>query len=532
MQSAGASIHQNEARMAEQYEVIVIGTGAGGGTLAYKLALAGKRILVLERGPFLPQEKLNWNTAAVFLDNRYHTKEVWTDKDGKDLHPGTGYYVGGNTKVYGAAMFRLRPQDFGVLQHKGGVSPAWPISYDELEPYYTQAEKLFCVHGTGGIDPTEGHRSEEYPFPAISNEPRMQEIQDDLQQMGIRPFPCPLGLKLNEADRLESKCIRCDSCDGYPCLVHAKSDSDINCVRAIMHLPNVTLLTEAKVTRLVTNAEGTAVSSVEVDIGGSGKVTTFAADIVAVCCGAINSAALLLLSANSKHPNGLANSSDMVGRNFMFHAADAILAIGKEPNPSKYMKTFSVNDFYFGTKDYPYPMGNVQPVGSFHPEMMKQDAPPLTPTFVLDLMTTHAVPWWLTTEDLPDLNNRVQIVNGKIRLDYTPNNVESFNRLRETWIATLKKAGHAEHWAHMSAYFKKRIPLEGVGHQNGTCRFGTDPKQSVLDIHCRTHDVDNLYVVDGAFFASSGAVNPSLTIIANALRVGDHLIERFGGAAA
>jgi choline dehydrogenase-like flavoprotein len=510
----------------ERYEVVIIGTGAGGGTLAYHLAKAGKRILILERGPFLPQEKQNWSTDAVFLQNRYHTREVWTDKEGNDLHPGTGYWVGGNTKVYGAALFRLRREDFEVLHHKGGLSPEWPVKYDVFEPYYTKAERLYCVHGKQGIDPTEPSRSEDYPYPPIANEPRMQEIHDDLQRAGLRPFPCPLGLQLNERQPIESKCIRCDTCDGYPCLVHAKSDADVNCIREIMHLPNVTLLTDAYVTRLATNATGTAVDAVEADVGE--RKMRFYGDIVAVCCGAINSAALLLASANDKHPRGLANGSDLVGRNFMFHQADAILAIGKEPNRSSYMKTFTLNDFYFGEKDYPFPMGNIQPVGSFHSAMMKQDAPPLTPGFVLTMLTTHAVPWWLTTEDLPDRENRVRLVDGKVRLEYTPNNVESFTRLRDRWIQVLKEAGHAEHWAHLHAYFKKRIPLEGVGHQNGTCRFGTDPNDSVLDVHCRTHDVDNLYVVDGSFFASSGAVNPSLTIIANALRVGDHLVERLG----
>jgi choline dehydrogenase-like flavoprotein len=508
----------------DRYEVVIIGTGAGGGTLAYHLAMAGKRILILERGPFLPREKSNWSTEAVFLENRYHTGEVWTDKDGKDLHPGTGYWVGGNTKVYGAALFRLRRQDFETLQHKGGVSPEWPVKYDVFEPYYTKAERLYCVHGKQGIDPTEPARSEEYPYPAIANEPRMQEIHDDLQKAGLRPFPCPLGLQLDEQKPLESKCIRCDTCDGYPCLVHAKADADVNCIREIMHLPNVTLVTEARVTRLVTNATGTAVDAVEAE--SDGRKTLYAGDIVAVCCGAINSAALLLASASDKHPRGLANGSDLVGRNFMFHQAEAILAIGKEPNRSSYMKTFTLNDFYFGDVDYPFPMGNIQPVGSFHSAMMKQDAPPLTPGFVLGLLTTHAVPWWLTTEDLPDPDNRVRLVDGKVRLEYTPNNVESFTRLRDRWIQTLKDAGHAEHWSHLHAYFKKRIPLEGVGHQNGTCRFGTDPNKSVLDVDCRTHEVDNLYVVDASFFVSSGAVNPSLTIIANALRVGDHLLER------
>ena len=510
----------------QPYDAIIIGTGAGGGTLAFRLANAGKHILILERGPFLPQEKANWNTTDVFLDNRYHTTEVWTDKDGHALHPGTGYWVGGNTKVYGAALFRLRQEDFGVLHHKGGISPEWPVKYDVFEPYYTQAEKLFCVHGQLGFDPTEPFHSEEYPYPAITNEPRMQQIQDDVAQLGYHPFPIPLGLKLNESDRVESKCIRCDTCDGYPCMVHAKSDADINCIRAIMHLPNVTLMTEARVMRLLTNSTGTAVQSVEVNLGDSGHFTTFSGGIVAVCCGAINSAALLLQSANDRHPNGLANSSDLVGRHFMFHQADAILALSLTPNPSSYMKTFGINDFYFGEADYPYPMGNIQPIGSFHHEMMKADAPAITPAFVLEKMSAHAVPWWLTTEDLPDPDNRVQVINGQIQLDYTNNNVESFERLKTRWIDVLKKTGHADSTVHMHAYFKQRIPLEGVGHQNGTCRFGTDPKQSVLDINCRTYDLDNLYVVDASFFPSCGAVNPSLTVIANALRVGDHLLER------
>lgn len=512
--------------MSQSYDVMIIGTGAGGGTLAYHLANAGKRILILERGPFLPQEKENWNTTSVFLDNRYHTTDTWTDKEGKPLHPGTGYWVGGNTKVYGAAMFRLRKEDFDVLQHKGGISPEWPVKYDVFEPYYTKAERLFCVHGKLGFDPTEPFHSEEYPFAPLSNEPRMQQIQDDVAKLGYHPFPIPLGLKRDEEDALASKCIRCDTCDGYPCLVHAKSDSDINCIRAIMHLPNVTLVTEAKVTRLVTNASGTAIQFVEAELHSSGQTTQFTADIVVVSCGAINSAALLLQSANDKHPRGMANSSDMVGRHFMFHQADAILALSLTPNPSRYMKTFGLNDFYFGEKDYPYPMGNIQPIGSFHHEMMKADAPGITPEFVLEKMKAHAVPWWLTTEDLPDPNNRVQVINGQIRLDYTNNNVESFQRLKDRWIDVLKQAGHADSTLPMHAYFKKRIPLEGVGHQNGTCRFGVDPKQSVLDVNCRTHDVDNLYVVDASFFPSCGAVNPSLTIIANALRVGDHLLER------
>lgn len=514
--------------MNEEYDAVIIGTGAGGGTLAWHLAKAGKKIAILERGPFLPREKENWSTRAVFLENRYHTDETWQDKEGKPLHPGTGYWVGGNTKVYGAALFRLRKEDFEELKHADGLSPAWPVKYDEFEPYYCRAERLFDVHGQGGVDPTEPPRSEEYPFPPLSNEPRIQELNDELSAAGFHPFPVPVGLKLNEADRPAGACIRCDTCDGYPCLVDGKADADVNCIREIYHLPNVTLVTEAEVQRLVTRSSGGEIVHVEAEVKGEG-LRNFKGKVYAVCCGAINSAALLLRSASDAHPHGLANGSDQVGRNFMFHQAGAILSIGSKPNPSRYMKTFSVNDFYFGEPDFPYPMGNVQLIGSFHHEMMRGDAPKLTPEFVLEKMATHAVPWWLTAEDLPSPGNRVQWISDRgIQLDYTPNNLTAYQRLMDRWVEVLKQVDDGCHVVPHEAYFKKRIPLEGVGHQNGTCRFGEDPATSVLDRFCKAHEVDNLYVVDGSFFVSSGAVNPSLTIIANALRVGDHLVERLG----
>jgi choline dehydrogenase-like flavoprotein len=561
--------------MPDHYDAIVIGTGAGGGTLALHLAQAGKRILILERGAFLPQEKLNWDTSAVFLDNRYHTKEVWQDKEGKDLHPQQAYFVGGQTKVYGAAMFRMRAEDFGEIVHQGGISPAWPISYADLEPYYTRAEELFHVHGdlgsappvAGGygssFDPTEPFHSKPYPFPAMPSESRMKAIEDDVRKLGINTFPIPLGLKRNDADPLASKCVRCDTCDGYPCLVHAKSDADINCIREIMHLPNVTLMTNSRVTRLLTNATGTAVTSVEVlHAGKDAGVATYSAGFFALCAGAVNSAVVLLASANDKHPRGLANGSDQVGRNFMYHQADALLAISTEFNADAYTKTWGTNDFYLKDSDpsYPYPLGQVQPVGSFHHEMMKGDAPPLTPDFVIEAMKRRAVPWWLTTEDLPDPENRVTLHNAtplslenrqpgvagahpagdtgavnetetvsdnapkRIKLSYTPNNVRSFERLKDRWVDVLKKAGHASTHIPLHAYFKKRVPIEGVGHQNGTCRMGTDARTSVLDVNCKAHDLDNLYVVDASFFVSASAVNPSLTIIANAIRVAEHLL--------
>lgn len=511
----------------KDYDVIIIGTGAGGGALAHRLAPGGKRILLLERGTFLPREKENWSTEAVFLQNRYHTDEVWQDHAGRPLHPQTSYCVGGNTKVYGAALFRLRERDFEELIHADGISPAWPLKYRDFQPYYDQAEVLYQAHGERGADPTEPPAGQPYPWPAVSHEPRVQELHDALQAGGLHPFPCPVGIKLNEQTRWQSACIRCDTCDGFPCLVGAKSDADYNCIRPILDLPNVRLLTGAHVTRVTTNASGSEVTGVVVGFEGGRHQETYQADVVVVACGAINSAALLLRSANSAHPDGLANSSGLVGRNLMLHRAAIMLAIGRKPNPSRYMKTLAVHDFYFGEQDYPWPMGAIQIVASFQWEMMKADAPSLVPDVVLKKMKTHSVPWWLTTEDLPSLTNRVRWIEGKgIQLAYTPNNEEPYRRLIARWKEVLKRVDGADSWLPEDCFLEKSIPLEGVAHQNGTCRFGTDPRTSVLNPDCRTHDIQNLYVVDGSFFPSCGAVNPSLTITANALRVGDHLLAR------
>ncbi|KER10307.1 MAG: dehydrogenase [[Candidatus Thermochlorobacteriaceae] bacterium GBChlB] len=506
------------------YDFIIIGTGAGGGTLLHKLAPTGKKILVLERGTFLPREKQNWDAVEVFQKDRYHTDEVWHDHEGKEIHPGTGYWVGGNTKVYGAALLRLRAEDFNGVQHKDGMSPAWCVGYNDFEPYYVEAEKLYHVHGRRGDDPTEPNMSADYPFPPVSHEPRIQGLNDDLKAHGYHPFYLPLGVKLNEKDMFHSACIRCDTCDGFPCLVDAKSDSDINCTRPALQHSNVELLTEAKVTRLVTSESGREVTSVEVE--RKGEKLSFKGSIVVVACGAINSAALLLLSANDKHPKGLANRSDQVGRNFMKHHNGAILGVSTKPNPTQFQKTLALNDFYWGDDEFKFPMGHIQLLGKLNKDMLAADAPKFAPDFALEKMATHSVAWWLTGEDLPLPENRVVIdKQGNIELHYRDHNIDGFNRLMKKWTEILRDVDD-EHVIPHSLYFRKHIPIAAVGHQCGTTRFGTDPSTSVLDEHCKAHDLDNLYVVDGGFFPSSAAVNPSLTIMANALRVGDHLIAR------
>jgi choline dehydrogenase-like flavoprotein len=509
------------------YDFIIIGSGAGGGTLALKLAASGKSILIVERGDYLPREKENWDPGEVFAANRYVSEDKWHDKDGKEFQPGIHYMVGGATKMYGAALFRLRKEDFGELRHYEGVSPGWPLTYQDFEPYYTVAEELYQVHGLRGEDPTEPPASKPYPYPPIAHEPRIQRLNDDLIKGGYHPFHAPTAVMLNEAHRAESHCLKCDTCDGYPCLVHAKADAEVIAVRPALKHANVTLLTNAEVVQLKTSPSGREVTEVVIRRDGSNE--SYSGSIVVVSAGAANSARILLLSANDKHPHGLANGSDQVGRNYMFHNSQAVVALSLEPNPTRFQKTISLNDFYFRDGDFDFPVGNIQMIGKSKGPMFRDDAPFFAPGFALEEMARHAVDVWLTTEDLPDPNNRVTLDrNKKIVLDYTFNNAVPTKRLYARLKSMLESLGMHQHLIPNAVYMGKEIPIAGVGHQSGTCRFGTDPKTSVLDVNCKAHELDNLYVVDTSFFCSIGAVNPSLTAMANALRVGDHLLERCG----
>jgi choline dehydrogenase-like flavoprotein len=514
-----------------QFDVIIIGTGAGGGTLAHRLAGSGKSILMLERGGWLPREKANWDTHAVFLEGRYRAPEAWLDKDGNQFHAGIHYWVGGNTKMYGAALLRFRKEDFGEIRHHGGVSPAWPLRYEDFEPYYTQAEHLYCVHGEHGEDPTDPPASQPYRFPAISHEARIQEVHDELARNGFRPFHLPVGAMLDEQNGRPtrfSSCIRCNSFDGFPCLVDAKADAAVVCVEPALRQSNVRLETGAYVERLETSGSGREVTGVVVKRNGAEE--RYSGDIVVVACGAVNSAALLLRSANQKHPDGLANGSGVVGRHYMRHNNAALLALSKEPNPTAFQKTLGINDFYHHAEDFDYPLGHIQTLGKSDGEMIKAEAPDWAfwkPEMPLDVMARHAVDFWLTSEDLPDPNNRVTLSSdGHIVLNLTENNLEGHKRLMGKLRHILSLTGFHDHLLPRSMYLGRRIPIGGTAHQCGTVRFGTDPQTSALDVNCKAHELDNLYVVDGSFFVSSAAVNPALTIIANALRVGDHLLQR------
>ena len=358
----------------------------------------------------------------------------------------------------------------------------------------------------------------------------MQKLVTDLLSAGLHPFHAPTGVAMNELDPAFSACVRCNRCDGFPCLVQAKGDAEVMGVRPALDHDNVFLLTEAEVRKLKTDASGREIT--EVVVNHRGEERRFSGDIVVISAGAANSARLLLMSANDAHPRGLANSSDQVGRNYMFHNCKAVVALAHEPNTTVFQKTVAVNDWYFGDNAFDYPMGNVQMTGKTNGAMIKGYKPRLTalaPTWSMDRIAEHSLDFWLQTEDLPRPYNRVTVdAHGQIKLSYTMTNNRASQELINRLEGLLDKLYLQNHLAERQVYFASSMDIQAVGHQMGTCRFGTDPASSVLDLNCRTHDVDNLYVVDTSFFPSSSAVNPSLTAIANAIRVGDHLKERLG----
>lgn len=518
--------------MAEQYDVIIIGSGPGGASVAHRLAPTGKRILLIERGDYLPRSRANWDAQTVFVDGAYQADETWHGKDGEKFHPGLHYYVGGNSKVYGAALFRMRERDFSEVRHKDGISPAWHLKYEVFEPYYTEAERLFHVHGQRDEDPNEPPSSGPFPYPPVSHEPRIQGLHDSLVSQGLHPFHLPLGILLDEEDGKvtpTSTCIRCDAFDGFPCLLNGKADAQVICVDPALKLhPNLTLLTNAYVSRLGTDGTGRIVTDVVVT--RNGKEECYSADIVVVACGALSSALLLLRSANDKHPDGLANGSGQVGRNYMRHNQSVLMALMREPNDTVFQKTLAISDFYFGSDDWDYPLGLIQMCATSHGAQIRGEALPSwlewMPKMPFDEMARHSMDFWLSSEDLPRPENRIRYDGERVVLELAEGDMEAHFRLKKKLEQILSKAGAHPVLLERSLYLGSDIPIGGTAHQAGTARFGTDPATSVLDLDCKAHELDNLYIADASFFPSIGAVNPTLTIIANALRVAERIKER------
>jgi choline dehydrogenase-like flavoprotein len=499
------------------YDIVIVGSGAGGGTMAKALSETPARILILERGDFIPQEDANWDPEAVWKQLRYRTTERWLDDRGEEFLPYTHYCVGGNTKFWGSVLYRLRHEDFEEVQHVDGISPAWPIDYDTLAPYYEQAERLYHVHGECGTDPTEPLRGA-YPHPAVPHSPAMAAIVEALRNQGLHPSALPLGLRgLGE----HGGCILCNTCNSFPCRIHSKSEADVCGVRPALEQGTVDLWTNACARRLITDSTGRRVEAVEVE--RDGELHRIGAPLLIVSCGAVNSAALLLRSSNDAHPNGLANSSGLVGKRYMAHLATMMQAFHPfRNNDTVFQKTVAINDFYLRGPGTRFPLGQIQSQGRTHGVMAQIVGDTIVPGIPLrayEAWVAHGVDWLAMSEDLPTVDNRVTVdANGRIRLSYRPNNLASHERLVKEMKRILRRMGY---WVVMSHSHRAK----NTTHQCGTLCFGTDPRTSVLDPYCRAHDVENLFVVDASFFPSAAAVNPALTIIAQALRVADYIRE-------
>ncbi|HEY1615553.1 MAG TPA: GMC family oxidoreductase [Rhizomicrobium sp.] len=518
--------------MAEHYDVIIIGSGPGGASVAHRLAPTGRRILLIERGDYLPRSPANWDSQTVFVDAAYQADETWYGKDGKSFHPGLHYYVGGNSKVYGAALFHMRERDFGEVRYKDGISPAWPLKYDVFEPYYAEAERPLHVHGQRGEDPSEPPSSGPFPYPPVSHERRIQALHDSLMGDGLHPFHLPLGILLDEKDGKvtpTSTCIRCDAFDGFPCLLNGKADAQVVCVGPSLKLhPNLTLLTNAYVSRLGTDAKGSTVTDVVVT--RNGNEDRYSGNIVVVACGALSSALLLLRSSNDKHSDGLANGSGQIGRNYMRHNQSVLMALMREPNDTIFQKTLALSDFYFGSDGWDFPLGLIQMCARSHGGQIRGEALrswlEWVPKMPFDEMARYSMDFWLSSEDLPRPENRVRYDGERVVLEIVEGNMEAHHRLKRKLEQILSKAGAHPLLLERSLYLGKDIPIGGAAHQAGTARFGADSASSVLDLDCKAHELDNLYIADASFFPSIGAVNPTLTIVANALRIADRIKER------
>jgi choline dehydrogenase-like flavoprotein len=486
-------------------DIAIVGSGPGGGTLAWALRDSGAEVLLIERGDYLPREWENWDTESVFGRHRYRTTETWDDADGGVIHPGLHYFVGGNSKLWGAALPRFMPSDFAETRQSDGTSPAWPFAYEDLEPYYERAEELYGVHGDAdwGAPPRRNAL-----LPALEHEPALADLATRLQAQGLHPFHLPIGVDRHPGGR----CVRCRTCDSYPCMIDAKNDADVRAVRPAVQSPTVTLATGLRIDRLQTSADGSRIERAH-GVRGDEEVEVRASSFV-VACGAANSAALLLRSADAAHPDGVANSSGQVGRNYMHHVTSAVMAVDpRRAVTTRFQKTIALNDYYERGPSQPYGLGNVQGVAKLQPGMLVA-AKRGVPRPVLKYMTDHSVDLWAQTEDLPDPENRITLRGGRIVHRYRKNNVAAHEALLGEVRRMLRRAG-------FPLVFVQRMGIATNSHQCGTCRAGHDPANSVLDADCRAHDVENLHVVDASFFPSSAALNPGLTIAANALRVAE-----------
>jgi choline dehydrogenase-like flavoprotein len=491
----------------ETVEILIVGSGMGGATCAAALAHTGARILILERGERLRDSADARDARAIFQRGVFRPQESWLDGAGRSFNPGNYYYVGGNTKLYGAVLIRYRAQDFEPIVYREGTTAGWPFGYDELEPWYSRAEKLYKVRGAIGFDRTEPPHSQAYPFGPVADEPAIAKVRERMRSVGLNPFALPLGVDIDKwLQRAKTPW------DAFPDTGTGKMDAESCGVNEALGHPNVELRENARVERLLLGVDGKRIAGVEAAIGGERR--RIAASIVILAAGAVNSAALLLASREG----GIANRSGAVGRHFMNHNSSAILAIDpRSVNDSVYQKTLGINDFYLDDGRGGPPLGNIQLLGRVTAPILKSNIR-MAPEWMLNMVTRRSVDWYAMSEDLANPESRVTVDGGRIRLDWKRSNWSAHEGLMKTFKERLHAAGYP---IVLSKPFDRRTP----SHQCGTVRIGRDPSTSPLDPYCRAWDHPNLFVVDASFLPTSAGVNPALTIAAQALRVTDHIAK-------
>jgi choline dehydrogenase-like flavoprotein len=489
-------------------DIVIIGSGIGGSTVASGLAGSGAKVLILERGERIQATSETRDTAAIFGRGHFRPNEMWREAGGGLFNPGNYYYVGGNSKLYGGVLIRYRKEDFSEMQHFGGVSPAWPITYDDFEPWYSTAEQLFKVRGALGDDPTEPYHSIPYAFPPVPDEPPIARARQELKALGLHPASLPLGIDI-EAWLKGGK----TGWDAFPNTGLGKMDAESAPLTAALLDTNIELLTGAEVGHLEIAPDGKTIAAVHYRHQGQSKKVT--PKLVILSAGAIMSAVILFRSP-SPSGKGLANSSDQVGRNFMNHNSVAMMAIDpRRRNDSVYQKTLMLNDYYLSGGSGGKPLGNVQLLGKIDGNVLAANVKAV-PRFALDWMAGHSVDWSLVTEDLPDPESRVTVDGDEVVLQWRRSNMQASDELKKVMRRNLRASGYP---IVLTRLIDKRTP----SHQCGTVMMGSDPAKTPLDTYCRAWDHRNLFVVDGSFLPTSAAVNPALTIAAQALRVADHI---------
>ncbi len=489
-------------------DIIIIGSGMGGSTVAAGLAASGAQILILEAGDHIADLPVNRDQRAIFQRGHFRPKETWYGADGKGFNPGNYYNVGGNSKFYGAVLSRYRKEDFEVVKHREGVSPAWPFPYEVLEPWYSRAERMYNVRGTLGEDPTEPHHSLGYEYPPVPDEAPIADVRARLKSKGLHPSSLPLGIDI---DTWLAKAKT--PWDAHPNSKDGKLDAETAALAIAMKHPNVVLQTNSRVVRLETGEGGKIEKVVYVRNGQTLSVTP---KIVILSAGAVQSSVLLLRSASDRYRNGLANSSDQVGRNFMNHNASAVIGVSPTfRNTSVYQKTFAFNDFYLSDGEGGFPLGNVQLLGRVSAKILKGSLPSV-PEWLLNLVTGHAIDFYAMSEDIPNPESRVMIDGDRVILHWQRTNWDAHLALVAKLKQILKSIGFP---IVLARAFDKRTP----SHQCGTIRIGNDPAAAPLDPYCRSYDHNNLFVVDASFLPTSAAVNPALTVASQALRVAHHI---------